>query len=167
MSGRRKTKRPTQQGGAVTHRPSTYLEDARPPLQAGPRQVELFPGAIRLEEFSFEMTRGPLPPPTLLAEYEHTLPGLGERIARMAETEATHRHRMEHGLLRLSYLGVSGALAIALMAIGGGIYAIIGGQSAYGLAAIVTALAGLVTVFVLGRRDAPPQDTVTEKPLAG
>lgn len=39
-----------------------------------------------------ESFRGPLPPPSTLAQYEETLPGSAERLMTMAEVQAEHRH---------------------------------------------------------------------------
>ena len=44
---------------------------------------------IRASESSHS---GPLPPPRQLREYEQALPGLAERIVRLAEAEQDHRH---------------------------------------------------------------------------
>lgn len=44
---------------------------------------------------------GPLPPPDLLREYNQIVPGLAERIARMAEKEQDHRHYFERKLVRI------------------------------------------------------------------
>ncbi len=41
-----------------------------------------------------ELFEGPLPPPDLLKQYEQTLPGIAERIVRMAEEEQAHRHTL-------------------------------------------------------------------------
>lgn len=39
--------------------------------------------------------RGPLPPPSLLQEYERILPGISERMFKMKEKEQDHRHTSE------------------------------------------------------------------------
>ena len=38
---------------------------------------------------------GPLPPPSLLQEYENILPGMAERLVATFEKEANHRHTVE------------------------------------------------------------------------
>lgn len=38
---------------------------------------------------------GPIPPATLLAEYERVLPGVSERLIRIFEQEQLHRHQLE------------------------------------------------------------------------
>lgn len=42
---------------------------------------------------------GPIPPASVLAEYEQLLPGSAERLIRMAEQEQLHRHRLEAEVL--------------------------------------------------------------------
>ena len=65
-----------------------------------------------------EVLQGPLPPPDILAGYENVVPGAGERILRMAEQEAVHRHSQENILNKSastrSLIGVLGAVAVAL-----------------------------------------------------
>ena len=66
------------------------------------------------------MFSGPLPPPDLLDAYERTMPGLADRIVKMAETEQGHRHRSENRDNRVAgYLQIVGQIgAIGLSAIG-------------------------------------------------
>lgn len=40
--------------------------------------------------------QGPLPDPVTLANYEKLMPGLAERVVRMAEKEQEHRHECDH-----------------------------------------------------------------------
>lgn len=47
--------------------------------------------------------RGPLPAPEDFAQYEATLPGLGERIVAMAENSQRHHQAMETGMLKAEY----------------------------------------------------------------
>jgi uncharacterized membrane protein len=47
---------------------------------------------IQHQEQRFE---GPIPPPAVLQGYEQILPGAAERILRMAEQQAAHRHSLE------------------------------------------------------------------------
>ena len=39
--------------------------------------------------------RGPLPPPDMMAQYAQVQPDLPERIMRLTESEAAHRHQMD------------------------------------------------------------------------
>jgi len=42
------------------------------------------------EEFA-----GPIPPPSMMKQYEETLPGSADRILKMAENQSEHRQWME------------------------------------------------------------------------
>lgn len=98
---------------------------------------------------------GPLPSPEALAKYNQTLPGAADRIISMAEEQSRHRHYMERTIVRhngaKSYIGMFFGTVIALAAICGGIYLVSIGYEAWGLAPVITALAGLVGVFVYGK----------------
>lgn len=59
---------------------------------------------------------------------------------------------MERSLLRLSWAGLWCALGVTLVTISGGMVLALQGRSTAGLAGIVGAVAGLVIVFVAGRR---------------
>lgn len=124
------------------------------------RQEEMFPGAIALHQ-SFT---GPLPPPKLLSEYDQVLPGLAERIVKMAETEGNHRRSVESRLVRLSEWGIGSALLIALVLAAGGFTLLWNGKTLEGLTPLVLAVGGLVTVFVTRRNSGPPADTTDEDP---
>ena len=106
-----------------------------------------------MRRFHFQ---GPLPPPQALARYEAVLPGCAERIVSMAEEQAAHRRTLESrvvtGNLAAERRGQVFAFTLALVALVGGVWLIHQGKDAEGLTAIIGALAGLVGVFVYGRR---------------
>lgn len=100
--------------------------------------------------------QGPLPPPSFLAKYNEAFSGCAERIAAMTEQQLTHRHALESraidGKLSAERRGQALGFILALTAIIGGGVLIALGKDTTGLTAIVGTLAGLVTVFVYGRR---------------
>lgn len=49
---------------------------------------------VTLEQ-RLEITRGPLPRPEVLADYERALPGLAEKLVEWTENETRHRHQFE------------------------------------------------------------------------
>jgi uncharacterized membrane protein len=122
-------------------RPGALLcpEDALSP--AGARRV------VALE--------GPIPLPETLAEYDTMMPGLALRIVDWAEREAEHRRAVERSMLRMAWGGLWCALLVSLTTIGGGMALVWQGRSTVGLVGVVGAVAGLVIVFVAGRRRAP------------
>jgi uncharacterized membrane protein len=91
----------------------------------------------------------------MLARYNDALPNGAERIVAMAETQSKHRQQLELQVINANcksqqsgqWLG----FIISMTAILGGVYLIHDGKSGEGLAAIIAALAGLTTVFVVGR----------------
>jgi len=100
---------------------------------------------------------GPLPSPETLAAYEKVLPGAAERIVRMAETQSSHRHKMESavilGNVRAQSLGMWFAFLLALAGILGGLYLALHGHSLTGFGTLFFSLAALVGTFVLGKRE--------------
>lgn len=79
----------------------------------------------------------------------------------MAERQSTHRQSLESSVVRSNILserlGMIFGFVICVVAISGGIYAVIDGKSASGIAAIVTPLVALVAVFVYGKSDQKKQ----------
>ena len=101
---------------------------------------------------------GPLPPPEQLVSYEHALPGLAERIVKMAENQAAHRQGFEtkvigaeidRAALGMKFgftIGIAGLLASILMGWMG--------HPASGAAIGAVDLVALVSVFVVGHHAA-------------
>ena len=98
---------------------------------------------------------GPVPPPKMLEQYNNVLPNAAERIVAMAERQSAHRQKLEEIVIKSSsrneLIGQIFALIIALFVVGGGIYLLVQGKDAAGLAAIITPLAVLTGVFVYGK----------------
>lgn len=105
------------------------------------------------------MLPGPLPPPALLLDYDTILPGLGERIVRMAECEGDHRRAIENRLTDLSVWGLLGAAVICVIALVGGFVLLYAGKTLSGLAPIPLALGGVIATFVVRGNAPPPADT--------
>lgn len=111
---------------------------------------------------------GPLPPPSILEQYNRILPSAADRILSMAEREQEHRHKMQEKLVDSQILDVKQerserrlgqifGLVIGVVAILAGAVTIISGEStaesvAGGLLGS-SGVAGIVSVFVLGRRE--------------
>lgn len=121
------------------------------------RQGEMFPEAIAVSHST--SFHGPIPPPALLGEYEQMMPGLGEHIVTMAELEGNHRRTIENRLVLLSEGGLLAATMVALVIATGAMLLIWQDKTIGGLAAPVTALVALVTVYIVGGRRGPPSDT--------
>ena len=99
---------------------------------------------------------GPLPPPEVLAKYNDALPGAAERIIAMAESQLHHRQGLEKAVIeancKVQKSGPIYGFIICMTAILGGMYLVYVGKSTQGLAAIISALASLAVVFVVGRK---------------
>lgn len=100
---------------------------------------------------------GPIPPPDLLKGFEEVLPGLADRIVRMAETQATHRQDLEASVVKAEinrgYLGMASGLVVAMTAIIMGGVLMSQGHIAPGGLLTGGTLATLVGVFVHGWKE--------------
>lgn len=101
--------------------------------------------------------QGPIPPPQLLEQYGKVIPNGAERIMAMAESQQQHRQSLESAVVlanvRAQFLGQVSAFVLAATAILGGVWLIANDKNAEGLTAIVTAVAGLVAVYLWGRHE--------------
>jgi len=108
--------------------------------------------AITAQQFS-----GPIPPPELLRKYEELVQGAADRIISMAEKQSNHRQILESQVINSNIgnerLGMILGFLICVLAISGGIYAVVQGKNATGIAAIVTPLVALVAVFIYGKSE--------------
>lgn len=103
-----------------------------------------------------EYTSGPLPPPSMLRGYEEVLPGAADRIFTLMEQQSIHRHDLETKMLdsdvRSRDRGQVFAFVLCFIVIVGGFVAILAGQELTGMAAILTAVAGVAATFLVTRR---------------
>jgi uncharacterized membrane protein len=136
------------------------MDRAEPPVRLVAR-----PGTVQFPRMAYPLATatqvltvegGPIPSPEALRRYDRVNPGLAGRLVDWAEQEAQHRRTMERSLLRLSWGGLWCALAVTLVTILGGMVLAWRGRSTAGLIGVVGAVAGLVIVFVAGRRRIPP-----------
>ena len=105
---------------------------------------------------------GPVPSPRLLAGYEEIQPGLADRIFRMTEAEAAHRHNLEIRIVQAridqsreqfkeARRGQICAVAITVASLGAGLCAALKGHDVTGGILGVGGIGGIVTTFVIGR----------------
>ena len=113
---------------------------------------------------------GPLPPPQMLDRYNSVIPDGANRIMIMAEKQQIHRHELESTVVTANAAaqarGQLFAFLLALVAIIGGVFLIATGKDTAGLAAILTALGALVTVFIVGRVQATSERRSKRKEMA-
>lgn len=105
---------------------------------------------------------GPLPLSSELKNYEMIVPGAGERILKMAETESAHRHKIELDVMTANIMlankkanerliGQIFALIIAITCIGAGIWFIALGKSLAGTIFSGSGLFSVLAVFYSSR----------------
>lgn len=111
-------------------------------------------GAVVRRTQAFAWT-GPLPPPDILKEYDHLVPGAAERILTMAERQSEHRRSIEKVVInsgaRNQNLGVVFGFIIALVVLVLAGYALYEGRSQTGTAIVVVTILSLAGVFVTGK----------------
>jgi uncharacterized membrane protein len=104
---------------------------------------------------------GPIPPPSMMEQYEGTLPGSADRILKMAENQSEHRQWIEKKKLSFSnrevHLGQVLGFAIGVIAIITGGYTALNGAPISGGFIGTAGVVGLVSVFVIGSSRKPPQ----------
>jgi uncharacterized membrane protein len=109
---------------------------------------------LRIQAATFS---GPLPPPDAPERYNQILPGAAERIIAMAESQHDHRQGLErhviHSNVAAQRLGTVLGFIVAMTVVIGGMFLVHEGKSGEGLAAILTALASLVGVFLYSKRE--------------
>ena len=105
---------------------------------------------------------GPIPPPSMMKQYEETLPGSADRILKMAENQSEHRQSMEKKRLSFSnrevHLGQVFGFLIGVIAIVTGGYTALSGAPIPGGFIGTAGVVGLVAVFVIGSNRKPPQE---------
>lgn len=100
------------------------------------------------------MWSGPLPPPTLLAEYNDAVPDGAERLLSMVERQTDHRMEMETRTAkydhRLAHAGqwIGLTVVLAVLVLAG--YMVYLGATTAAVAVIGIDLVGLAAVFVYG-----------------
>ena len=100
---------------------------------------------------------GPLPHPEEMKQYENILPGSADRLITMVEEQAQHRRQLEASLIKsntkLEVRGQFFGFLIAMTALIGGGYIMASGQSVWGAAVAISAIAGLSGVFIWKSRE--------------
>lgn len=97
---------------------------------------------------------GPIPPPSLLQDYDSIVPGSADRILRMAEQQSEHRQFLEKAVItgdnKRADRGLYVGAFVALSVLGGSIYLIANGHDIAGGIIASIDIVGLVSVFIYG-----------------
>lgn len=109
--------------------------------------------------FSFQSVQiqTPLPPPELLRHYEEVVPGAAERILTLAEEEQRNYAALTRGASRYLLRGQLYGMLVCFAALGVVAFTAYLGHPV--VAAILggTTLTGVVTAFIVGRRNEEPE----------
>lgn len=118
------------------------------------RQTTTTVFAHEVKATSFE---GPLPSPEHLEKFDRVLPGLADRITKMAEGYARARWLDGRTARWSTILGQVFAFVVAMTIILGGFYLVLHDKRPEGIAAVVATVAAIVTAFIYVRRNPPKQ----------
>ena len=127
------------------------------------KEVRKVVQAVSQQTFS-----GPIPPPSMLGEYDAVHDGLANRIVSMAESQQTHRQSLENksvdAAIKTESRGQHYALFVSLLIIAGALYLIDSGKEIYGSILAGGTLTGLAYVFITGRKKEKLASDKTENP---
>jgi len=122
------------------------------PLPGSPGENENRSGGIVSRQFF----SGPLPLPSILREYNEIQPDFAERLLRLTEEEARHRHEITRRSQSMAavetFIGQLFGLIVALSAFGASAWFAYLGHPVSASVIGGTTILGLVSVFVTGRR---------------
>jgi uncharacterized membrane protein len=98
---------------------------------------------------------GPMPPPSVLAQYDQVVPGLARDIVEMAKAEQAHRHSLEdvvvHGDRDATRRGQHYGLIALVLMLAIAAYMVSKGYAEPAAWLLGTTVVGVVGVFVTGR----------------
>lgn len=101
---------------------------------------------------AFEAVRGPLPPPSMLREYEEIVPGISHRMFRQVELQSEHRRGLENrhldASIRRSSRGQHFALLIAMLGLLVGGFLIYEDKQIYGFGVLLSGILPIVGSFL-------------------
>jgi uncharacterized membrane protein len=113
------------------------------------------PAPIERTQYLQITYEAPLPPPRMLEQYEHVLPGVADRLVKRMEAQSEHRHGLENRKIEADIKsekrGQIFAFILAGLAIVGSFYLIATGKDRQGIYLFITTFASLVTVFIAGK----------------
>jgi uncharacterized membrane protein len=105
----------------------------------------------RINVYASEEFSGPLPHPLILEKYERTLPGAANRIIKMAEKQADHRHIIENRVVksntRNEAYGIAVTFTLSMTALCGSIYLIATDKQVAGFLTMISTLLTLAYNF--------------------
>jgi uncharacterized membrane protein len=110
----------------------------------------------KLVQQTMQSFAGPLPPPSMLVEYNGAVQGGAERIMVMAEKQQEHRHQIESRVVWSNTtdqrIGLILGFIVMMSVAGAGIWCVSIGKDTTGLSALITSVGGPVAAFIYGRK---------------
>ena len=104
---------------------------------------------------SVEHFSGPIPPPSLIAEYEKMIPGFGEKLLNLTIEQSRFRMSLEDRMINNNSRKEARAqwfsFILFFVTVLGGIYIISIGKSAVGLSTLVAGLGTALGIFFFGK----------------
>ncbi|WP_441290212.1 DUF2335 domain-containing protein [Sorangium sp. KYC3313] len=81
---------------ALTESKGPALDRIDPPAELARLVTSVVRTQVQKVKRELSFYDGPLPPPSMLSEYDQVLPGLAERIVKSFEEEGPHRRSLQH-----------------------------------------------------------------------
>jgi uncharacterized membrane protein len=114
--------------------------------------------------------QGPLPPPSLLQEYDSIVPGLAQEIVHWTTSQTAHRQGIEHRAMAIDekmstwyvvevLVGQLFALIIAMTVIAAVVYLSLKGHEIAAGALGTVGFGGIIAAFITGRRKRTSSET--------
>ncbi len=133
-------------------------------IQQSARRQQRSSSKVVIHAQTLEGRSGPIPPPDDLERYNSIIPNGADRIMALAETQTAHRHQLEQEIVVAQVadakadrterlVGQIFALIIGLTAIVSGAIIAAKGQPWPGAVIGGSAIVGLVSVFIAGRKN--------------
>lgn len=123
------------------------------PIQSN-QQVSRPNSHLEAKQIQIQSFKVPLPAPEMLAQYDQIVPGSAEKIIQLWEEQVHHRMNLEQKAISAdisqSRLGSILGFVIAMTAIVCGTILAYLGRPTEGIAAIITALGGIIGAYVWG-----------------
>ncbi len=129
--------------------------EAKGEVQLGPTEIHM----IDRLTMGMRSVEGPVPSPEMLEMYEKIVPGAGEKLIKLAETQIAHRRKLElhasrrqdraaRRMDRGQWMGYSIALLVVIVAAIMGFY----GNTIVPIVLVIGALGVLIYPFITGTR---------------
>lgn len=110
-----------------------------------------------IEILSVQKFSGPLPPPSILREYNDVIPGTGEVLIDSFLTQGNHRRSMEkyqiEAIVNEGRRGQIFGFSIALIVLAMAFASVLLGHTVFAITLASTTIIALVSVFVIGKWD--------------